>query len=211
MRDKRLRIEVGDRVKSMDNYAPIPHEGVIKSIALGMTEVGVAPIIRVLVDKSDGKEVEPHLHETAPGLWEKMCEDGSNVPVDPSFLSPTVVCPACGEHHGTGPFTPEMMALFGKFSNCTETDERLCILQELGERFLDELDSTNADLPEWVHDMLEDVEQAWTAYHRMLLRVGRLVVRNLSEIGQSNEAISSHISKVIKIPLPGGKSGKFSN
>lgn len=203
MTNKGVRIEVGDRVRSSSTYAPTPHEGVVQSIALGVTEAGPAPILRVLVDRTDGRVVEPHLHETTPALWDKVFSDGTTVPTQKDFLAGDAAgkCPSCGEHHGTNPFTPEMISIYDRFTKSEDDQERFALLQELGSRFLDELDETDPELPEWAHDMVEEVEKARVKYEKRLLRVGRLVIRNLSEMGQTT-AIREHLKGAVLIPIP---------
>lgn len=193
------RMEIGDRVRSNEGFDPVPHEGKIQSIVVGYTRQGPVPIIRILVDKKNGVEVPPHLYESAAFLWDKLLDDGS-VEEKPEKPTPKgEVCPSCGEVHSPSPFTPEMLSLFQELQNAPPT-ERSEILLEMADFFMREVDETDQEFPDWVHTMVEKAENAQKKTHRAMLRIGRMVVRNIEEM-QQHKAVQGHIRKVMLMPL----------
>lgn len=192
------RIEAGDRVRSNEGFDAIPYEGVVQSIAVGCTRQGPAPILRVMVDKKDGQTVEPHLHESAAVLWDKILEDGT-VGAKTETAGPK--CPSCGEVHGTDPFTPELFALYEQLKALPPDEDREEILSEMAERFMANIEQTDYDLPDWLHRMIEKADDAEERMRRAILRVGRMVARNLSEMEKA-KAVQGHILKVMIMPFP---------
>lgn len=192
------RLEIGDRVRSNDGFDPVPHEGKVHGILVGYTRQGPVPILRVLVDKQNGKEVPTHLHESAASLWDKVLDDGS-VEEKPEKPSRGEVCPSCGEIHSPSPFTPEMISLFQELQNAPPAD-RSEILLEMADFFMREVDETDQEFPDWVHAMVEKAENAQRKTHRAMLRIGRMVARNIEEM-QQHKAVQGHIRKVMIMPL----------
>lgn len=193
------RIETGDRVRSNDGFDPVPHEGVVQSIAIGCTLQGPAPILRILVDKRGDQTVEPHLYESAAGLWGKVLEDGG-VAAQPKPAPTGVKCPSCGEVHAEDPFTPEMYTLFERLKGVASDEEREVILVELAHRFMEQTRETDHEMPDWVHKLVDKVDDAEVRLSRAVLRIGRMVARNFSEM-EKQKAVQGHIRKVMLMPL----------
>lgn len=182
------RVKTGDRVKSNEDFDPVPHEGTVHAITCGVTSQGFAPIFSVLVDMRDGKACEPHLHETSASFWNKV---GVTAPeAETPKSDPT--CPTCGTAHGRGPFTPEMFSLVEKFQALPkEADERESILSELAERFRDQVNATNYEVPDVIHKLIHQTDKAYEKALQLQLQLGRIVIRNIVDIQLHNAGRSN--------------------
>lgn len=198
------RLEIGDRVRSNEGYDPLPHEGEVKGISVGRTRQGPVPILRILVDKQNGEAVPPHLHESAASQWDKVLPDGT---IEAQEKSPPKgeLCPSCGEVHAPSPFTPEMFSLFDEFQKATPL-ERPGILLELADFFMHEVEATDPEFPDGIHEMIEDADDAQRDAERAMFRIGRMVIHNIEEIRAQN-VTQGHIRKVVAMPFPNGPEG----
>ena len=212
-----IRIEVGDRVQSVNaatlEGTPTVFQGVIQSIALGVLPVGAAPIVRVLVDTQDSVKIEGHLHEHHSTLWVKVFEDGSTAaePILPEHQPGT--CP-CGEKHGTGLFSPEVLELHHRILQ-VEPSQRVSLLVEIGAMFLEGISNHDLTIPEWVLGLKDDLSRATDEVHRarskltlakkhrqrLLHKIGRDLFRKLEEIRVLQSNIKTKVI-VLKEPDP---------
>jgi hypothetical protein len=168
-----LRIEVGDRVRSLPSYAKVAHEGTVQLIAIEDSTT----LLGILIDRVDSKPVKPTTEESQASLWSKV-ETNEN-PSSESF------------QHLIKPFTSEMVEVYVQFQEEEDTDKKYELLLLLGNLFLQEADTVDTDLPEWVIEMAQEAidaqakaEAADDALRAKILRVGRMVVRNLREFGK---------------------------
>lgn len=204
------RIEEGSRVRSTEDFGPLLHEGVVKRIAISTSRVGPVAILSILIERMDGKEVVPHVHESPASFWMPVPEEGAAPPAKQETKPEGEVCVNCGEVHADkSPFTPEMFELFARFKTAYEHDKKQ-ILIELAERFAIEISPNDPDVPDRVHKLLNRVEDAHEEAHRAMLKVGRMVARYL-ERHQAQQAAQGHIRRVVMMPVPPPTSDKGGN
>jgi hypothetical protein len=191
------RLEVGNRVRSNEEFDPLPHEGTVQSIAVGMSGQGPLAILRVLIDRKDGVEVPPHLHESPALHWGHVEEDGSVTSLGDSTPQPS--CTSCGESHGQDYFTPEMIALHLHLQGAPEY-ERPGIYIELAQRFMAQVTDLDVDMPNSIHKLVQKANDAEEHAERLVMKVARLVVRNLDERAKQIHG-SAQMRKVFMAPL----------
>lgn len=195
------RVEVGQRVRSNTEFDQIPHEGTIQKILVGVTALGPTAIFHVLVDRKNGEQVEPHLHESPALHWDHLSEDGTTTSMLGDKVSPPK-CPTCGEAHGGAPeyFTPEMIALHAQLGSTPEGD-REAVYVELAGRFMAQVTELDASMPDRIHKLVAKAHDAGEEARRALLRVGRMVVKNLDARAQHLQG-SAHVRNIFAIPIP---------
>jgi hypothetical protein len=166
-----LRIEVGDRVRSIPTYAQVVHEGTVQTIVI---EDSVT-LLGILIDSVGDKPIKPKTEESPSSLWTRV--------------PPTEGIPNEDFPQLIKPFTPEMVTTYVRFQGEEDPETKYQLLLSLGNSFLQEIDTIDTDLPEWVLEMAQEainaqskVDEAEEALEAKILRVGRLVVRNLREI-----------------------------
>lgn len=204
--DPMSRLEVGNRVRSNEEFDPLPHEGTVQSIVIGMTGQGPLAILRVLIDRKNGVEVPPHLHESPVLHWDLMGEDGNVTSLlGASPQQPT--CESCGESHGQDYFTPEMIALHLQMQGAPE-HEQMGIYLELAHRFMAQVTDMDVELPDHIHKIVEKALDAEEQAERAIMKVARMVVRNLDERAKQIHG-NAQMRRVFIVPLrktetPGG-------
>ncbi len=87
-------------------------------------------------------------------------------------------CPGCGRVHEI--FTPAMKEALAAFEAATDPNEKEEHLIELANLFIDHTDSTNLDVQDDVHALIQAAVEDQLVYHNSVLKVGRLVARSLS-------------------------------
>jgi len=171
-------LSVGDRVEKTEGETLIV--GVVKSIQLVSTRSGFAPQLQVQV--GEGVEVvssanEWRLHGTAES-------------------HETDACPDCGEVHSDGPVTPAVVELYQRYNSATDCIERRSLLVELAEEFAGEVDPTETDTPEWVHEMVSQAYETARKLEESWFKLGRAVVHILGHSAQSASLRSSIIDSI---------------
>jgi hypothetical protein len=195
------RVEVGQRVRSNTEFDTVTHEGTIQKILVGVTAQGPTAIFHVLIDRKNGEQIEPHLHESPALHWDHLSEEGTTTSMLGGKVSPPK-CTGCGEVHGEGPeyFTPEMIALHAQLGSTPEED-REAVYVELAGRFMAQTSELDADMPDHIHKLVAKAHDAGEEARRALLRVGRMVVKNLDARAQHMQG-AARMRKLFTIPVP---------
>lgn len=89
-------------------------------------------------------------------------------------------CPDCGKNHPPNPlFSEETVSLFKKIQESSDPQEKEQLTADLGRAFMEGVQPHDDDIPEEIHLLVEDATEAHLRYTCALLRVGRIIMRNL--------------------------------
>lgn len=153
------KIKVGDRVEASLQGSPV--QGIVKSIYVQMTKGGPSPVYKVAIDLRNGVEAEVEEVDSPAHLWNSPGEEAA--------------CTGCGEVHEQGAVSKVLQHLFAEYQTAGD-DQRVEILADMGEAFLDSLKEFDLTYPEPVHDLADEVVQAQGALDNKLRKMGRVAL-----------------------------------
>ena len=87
-------------------------------------------------------------------------------------------CPHCGEDH-EAPFSNEVVSLARRIFELPSGPERAQLVMELAEKYAEESDWSNLNLPEELHTLMEDYVQAKAHLSGTSFRLGRFLLRGI--------------------------------
>ena len=144
-----------------------------------------------MVDKKDGRFCRAPL--TSPPRFSGTSPEDGTVGAKTETAGPARAGSPRTDLH------PELLRL--RAAALPPDEDREEILSEMAERFMANIEQTDYDLPDWLHRMIEKADDAEERMRRAILRVGRMVARNLSEMEKA-KAVQGHILKVMIMPFP---------
>jgi len=189
----REKISIGDRVVTVGDGTTL--KGQVKSVFLIDTHHGHAAILLVAIDTADDNKVDVREVETPAFKWRK----------DVERPEPTV-CESCG-HDPNGPFTKKVQELFETFKLAEDPETQESILVELGQEFGRHVDATNLDLPEWMHELVENASDLSFKSHRAWLKLGRTLATRFKESEDQEQSAMVFAQRLSQVFHTGGGGG----
>jgi hypothetical protein len=88
------------------------------------------------------------------------------------------LCPDCGEDHDML-FSPRVLDLYYVILQTEDPVQRAELMLEMGETFVGDIDDTDEDLGEDIHEMIGHVIQNRMSYERSVMLLARVMMRSL--------------------------------
>jgi hypothetical protein len=171
-------IKVGDRVEStLANNDVV--QGVIRSIFVQMTNGGPAALFKVSVDRKNGVDHDGGEIDTPAHLWD--------VP------GARAACVDCNEVHAS-PFGAKVLDTFAQYQKA-DAQGRAVLLVQIADDFVSQLSTTEMAVPEALHMIAGEIEEAACVLYNKQTRLGRTLVAYL---------VDQTRVKTLKDVFPGG-------